>query len=64
MPLTDNERANLRIRAFELLEGWGQEGGDGKIKQWDLSQRLKEAAEMVEWAERPPAIPQTDTFHI
>jgi len=66
--VTDYERALVKLRAFEMLDGWGTlERGDpeapqtlaeqmghlGRVKQWNLTERMAKADELAAWALAP-----------
>ena len=58
---TEFERAQIRLRAFKLLEGWGNMSPTPEAKNaldrfpvpWDLQTRMKYAGELAEWALTP-----------
>lgn len=54
MPMTDYERAQLRLQAFKMLEGWGRTKA-GAHKKLDFDEIQTYATALVEWAETPPA---------
>jgi hypothetical protein len=57
--LTTYERAQIRLRAFELLDGWGDKSSTPDAKDlvdrlpvpWGLEVRKRYAKELAEWAE-------------
>ena len=47
--------ADIRLRAFDLLSGWGTtdlnaEKIEDRIKPWDFDMRLKYATRLANWA--------------
>jgi hypothetical protein len=67
--VTDYERALVKLRAFEMLEGWGvllplaiemsstslREGPyfGGEHRKWNLTERMAKADELAAWALSP-----------
>ena len=56
---TEYEIAQVRLRAFEILAGWGVQipSTDDKripeLKLWNLEDRMKYAARLSAWALKP-----------
>jgi hypothetical protein len=61
MVLTTYERARLRLRAFELLSGWGAPNEMGVHIPHTFERRKEVAEKLVEWAIADPSQAQTAT---
>lgn len=48
--MTPFEMAQLRLRAFELLHGYGETDETGKFRRWGLHEKKAHAAELASWA--------------
>lgn len=64
MSITTFERARIRLEAFKLLEGWGTMENPQAEKlidrlptPWSLTERMKRAGELAEWAMAPSPDP-------
>lgn len=53
--MTDYERVDLMLRAWTIIDGWGQTAADGTFKKWNWDDRLARAAQLVAWADKPPS---------
>ena len=59
MALTTYERAQLRLRAWRALKGWGRRGKDGVFAEFDMTERMAEAERLVGWATMDRSITET-----
>ncbi len=48
--MTEYELASLRLRAFELLDGWGERDEKDRFIPNNFERRTELAAELVKWA--------------
>ena len=54
--ITDFERATIRLRAFELLKGWGDAAPDAEkstarlTTPWNLERHKEVAESLADWA--------------
>ncbi len=54
--MTEYEIAQIRLRAFELLAGWGKPIPPNDqckyptVETWNLEERMKHALELANWA--------------
>lgn len=51
--MTDYELAQLRLQAFALLDGWGQQNEKGSFVPHNLERRKELAIDFVDWATQP-----------
>jgi len=52
--MTDFEKAQIKLRAWEMLKGWGATKEKGKDPEpWNWDDRLKFADLLVDWAVTP-----------
>jgi hypothetical protein len=56
--MTDFEKAQIRLQAWEAIRGWGVMKKDDKgiptNEPWNWDERLKFAERLFEWATRTP----------
>ena len=50
MALTTYERAQLRLRAWRALKGWGRRDRVGVFIELNMTERMAEAERLVGWA--------------
>ena len=49
--MTPFEKAQIRLRAWKMLRGWGERAKDGEVSEpWGWDDRLKFAAILADWA--------------
>lgn len=51
--MTDYELAQLRLRAFDMLDGWGRHNEKDVFVVHDLEKRKEIALDFVDWAKTP-----------
>jgi hypothetical protein len=55
--MTPFEKAQIKLRAWEALAGWGVKKGDDKFPEpWNWDQRLKHAEQLADWACEQPQV--------
>jgi hypothetical protein len=48
--MTDYEKAQLRLQAFQALRSYGTTDEEGGFKSWNLDETKIEAERLVRWA--------------